>query len=318
MAELRVLLSQQVRSPAPQPSYAPPTAGTITQLQLTASREQDLQALLVAQQTIADLRVCTYSVLFAPVAHTCMESHTCTDSPTRTCMESHTCTDSPTRTCMESHTCTDSPTRTCMESHTCTDASTRTCMDAHMHRRAHAHMHGRTYAQVWSLTHAQTHPRTDIYVFTQAHIHIVHTCVESHTCTDSPTHTCITSHTCTDSPTHTCIKSHTCTDSPAHRNPWVRPRICAWSHLCARMRKLTVHIYMCHLMLLLHPFVSPAPFPFLSFFISGHHISEGVPSEQVPESAATGTEGDTESDRHTCGRIGAAHSAAAQGTGAGL
>ena len=59
MAELRVLLSQQVRSPAPQPSSAPPTAGTITQLQLTTSREQDLQALLVAQQTIVDLRVCT-------------------------------------------------------------------------------------------------------------------------------------------------------------------------------------------------------------------------------------------------------------------
>ena len=155
MAELRVLLSQQVRSPTPQPSSAPPTAGTITQLQLTASREQDLQALLVAQQTIADLRVCTYSVLFAPVAHTCMESHTCTDSP------------------KHRHPCI----------HPSAHAySTYMRGVSHMHRLTHAqtsmYSPKRTciqYIHAWSLTHAQTHPRTDIHVFTQAHMHTVHT-----------------------------------------------------------------------------------------------------------------------------------------------
>ena len=76
MAELRVLLSQEVRSPTPHLSSALPTAGAITQSQLTTSREQDLQALRVAQQTIADLRVRALSVHSFTHTHTWTYVHT--------------------------------------------------------------------------------------------------------------------------------------------------------------------------------------------------------------------------------------------------
>ena len=163
MAELRVLLSQQIRSPALQPSSAPPTASTITQLQLTASREQDLQALLVAQQTIADLRVCTYSVLFAPVAHTCMESHTCTDSPTRTCMDAHM------HKCGVSHM------------HRLTHAQTSIFTQAHMHKVSHMHR----------LTNTHMHKVSHMHRLTNTHMHKVshmHRLTRTQKSMDSPTH----------------------------------------------------------------------------------------------------------------------------------
>ena len=76
MAELRVLLTQQGSSPSSQPSSTLPFTGTVlttTQAQLTSKKEQDLQAqLLVAQQTIVDLKVCLLTCCIELTVLVCM------------------------------------------------------------------------------------------------------------------------------------------------------------------------------------------------------------------------------------------------------